>query len=87
MYRLNVKQLAKCECEAKHTDRCGANPPPAYTQQCNRRFLPKVQQQAHANLVNLQGVKTQIMQSLIATTDQSSRQFSNNHLHPDRCGW
>ena len=74
------REAAKREREAKRTDRRGANPPPAYARQRGRKFPPKVQQQAHANLVNLQGVKAQIMSSLVAATDQPAREFYQQQL-------
>ena len=39
-----------------------------------------MQQKARANLVKLQGVKAQIMQSLIAATDQPAREFFQTQL-------
>ena len=75
------REALKREREAKRTDRRGTQPPPAYARQRNRRFSPKMQQQARANLVKLQGVKAQIMSSLVAATDQPSREFFQTQLN------
>ena len=40
-----------------------------------------MQQQARANLVKLQGVKAQIMQSLIAATDQPAGEFFQTRMN------
>ena len=40
-----------------------------------------MQQQARANLVKLHGVKAQIMSSLVAATDQPSREFFQTQLN------
>ena len=48
-------EALKRERKARRTDRRGTQPPPAYARQRNRRFPPKMQQQARANLVKLQG--------------------------------
>ena len=74
-------EALKHEREAKRTDGCGTQPPPAYAQQRNRRFSLKMQQQARANLVKLQGIKAQIMSSLITATDQLSREFFQTQLN------
>ena len=74
------RDAAKQARESQRTNRRNVTAPPAYARQRTRRFTPQMRQQAQANLTKLGGLKAQVLESLLASTEPARTSFLQEQM-------